>query len=108
MVVDDLKKVDVGDKHYFWTGNGSEKSGVSIWQRSLSKVFEEAGISNGHAHRFRDTFAVNQLQSGVSLETVSILLGHSSVKITEKHYAPWVKSRQLALTAEIEKAWKLG
>jgi integrase/recombinase XerD len=107
-VVKGLQQIDQGDKYYFWTGNGSEKSGVSIWQRSLAKIFDTAGIGNGHAHRFRDTFAVNLLQSGVSLETVSILLGHSSLKITERHYAPWVKSRQIALTAEIEKAWKLS
>jgi integrase/recombinase XerD len=107
-VLQDLDAIDLGDKFYFWTGNGSEKSGVSIWQRTLAKIFETAGIRNGHAHRFRDTFSVNLLQAGVPLETVSILLGHSSVRITEKHYAPWVKSRQVALTAEIEKAWKLG
>jgi hypothetical protein len=26
--------------------------------------------------------------------SLGLLLGHCSVKITEKHYAPWVKSRQ--------------
>jgi integrase len=26
-----------------------------------------------------------------------MLLGHTSIKTTEKHYAPWVKSRQTAL-----------
>jgi hypothetical protein len=31
------------------------------------------------------------------LDEVSVLLGHSSVKITEKYYAPWVKGRQLRL-----------
>lgn len=59
------------------------------------------------AHRFRDTFSVNLLQKGVPLETVSILLGQSNSRITAKHYNPWVKSRQAALDAEIEKAWKL-
>ena len=53
-----------------------------------------AGIEAGHAHRFRDTFAVELLLQGVDLQDVSILLGHSSMKITEKHYAPWVKARQ--------------
>jgi integrase/recombinase XerD len=54
----------------------------------------------------RDTFAVELLQKGVSLETVAIILGNS-IKVAEKHYSPWVKSRQDSLTAEIEKAWKL-
>lgn len=106
-VVEDLRKIDTGDKYYFWTGNGTEKSGVSVWQRTLSKLFRKADIANGHAHRFRDTFSVNLLQNGVSLETVSVLLGHSNSRITAKHYNPWVKSRQIALENEIQKAWNL-
>jgi len=47
------------------------------------------------------------LSKGVSLENVSKALGHSSVKITEKFYGAWVKSRQEALDSEIRKAWAL-
>jgi len=56
----------------------------------LSRIFKLAGIPNGHAHRFRDTFAVELRLSSVPLERVSILLGHGSVKVTEKHYSPGV------------------
>jgi integrase len=45
--------------------------------------------------------------AGVPLEQVSILLGHKSVKITEKHYAPWVKARQEQLAANVRKAWNV-
>ena len=55
---------------------------------------------------FRDTFAVEMLLAGLPLEQVSILLGHKSVKITEKHYAPWVKARQELLAANVRKAWQ--
>lgn len=54
---------------------------------------------------FRDTFAVEMLLAGVPLEQVSILLRHKSVKITEKHYAPWVKARQEQLEQNVRKAW---
>jgi integrase/recombinase XerD len=37
----------------------------------------------------------------VDLKTVSMLLGHTSIKTTEKHYAPWVKARQEALEAAV-------
>lgn len=67
-------------------------------------MFKEAGIVNGHSHRFRDTFAVALLEKGNSIETVSRLLGHTSIKITERHYNPWVKSRQAALDAAVEGA----
>ena len=39
------------------------------------------------------------------LEQVSMLLGHKSVKITEKHYAPWVKARQEQLAVNVRKSW---
>lgn len=41
-----------------------------------------------HPHMFRDTFAVELLLSGVPMEDVSILLGHTSIKTTEGSYAP--------------------
>jgi integrase/recombinase XerD len=63
-----------------------------------------AGIRDGHSHRLRDTFAVNLLVKGVRIETVLVLLGHKSIKTTEKHYAPWVKSRQDALEDAVKLA----
>lgn len=47
-------------------------------------LFEIAGVKHAHPHRFRDTFAVELLLAGVALDQVSILLGHSFVKITER------------------------
>ena len=80
---------------------------MADWQRTLTRVFAAAGVK-GHAHRFRDTFSVNLLNGGVTLETVSVLLGHSNSRITAKHYNPWVKSRQTALESEVSKAWQLA
>jgi hypothetical protein len=45
------------------------------------------------------------LLAGVPIDQVSILLGHSSVKITEKHYSPWVLARQKQLERSVRKAW---
>ena len=58
-----------------------------------------------HAHMFRDTFAVELLNKGVPIDRVSLLLGHSSVKVTEKHYAPFVKERQQQLESYARMAW---
>ncbi len=54
---------------------------------------------SGHPHRFRDTFSVRLLELGNTLHTVQLLLGHTSIKTTEKHYAPFVKSFQAHLDA---------
>ena len=75
-----------GKKYFFWSGQSDPKSAVGDWQRILRRLFELTRIVRGHAHRFRDTFAVELLLAGVPLERVSMLLGHQSTRITEKHY----------------------
>jgi site-specific recombinase XerD len=57
--------------------------------RLVEKVLSLAGIRHGReggCHRFRDTFAINLLTNGVDVYTVSQFLGHSDVRITQKHY----------------------
>lgn len=91
-------------KYFFWSGTSKVPAAVSVWRKRLAKVFRDAKIVDGHSHRFRDTFAVSLLAKGVSLESVSQLLGHQSIKVTQKHYNPWVKTRQDALDKELERA----
>ena len=57
---------------------------------ALSRVvlLQAIGDIGGHAHRFRDAFAVRLLQAGVPMERVSLLLGHRSIKVTERYYPP--------------------
>jgi integrase/recombinase XerD len=93
--------------YFFWSGNGLAKSAVADWQRSLSRLFESANV-RGHAHMFRDTFAIGLLLAGVTIDQVSILLGHSSVRITEKSYSPWVRARQEQLEAAVRKTWAIS
>jgi integrase len=92
-------------KHFFWTGESSPEAVTKNWQKNLKEVFRLAGIPDGHAHRFRDTFAVDLLMARVPMERVSVLLGHASVRVTEKHYAPWVRARQEQLEADVRGAW---
>jgi integrase/recombinase XerD len=95
----------VTNKFFFWSGSGKLESIVRSWQTRLRRLFKLANIADGHAHRFRDTFAVELLLAGVPIERVSVLLGHQSVRITEKHYTPWVRSRQEQLEADLARAW---
>jgi integrase/recombinase XerD len=95
----------LSERYYFWTGKSTLHTAIGIWQRTLSNLFELAGIVGGHAHRFRDTFATELLLNGVPIEQVSVLLGHSSIRITETHYRPWVRDRQRQLELSLEKAW---
>jgi integrase/recombinase XerD len=106
VVVEALNAVaPLGKDHFFWTGGSSKETAAGNWRRSLRKLFKLAGVAGGHPHRFRDTFAVELLLAGVPLEQVSVLLGHSSIRVTEKHYAPWVRDRQAQLEASLERTW---
>ncbi len=90
------------------TGTGKEQSAVTNWQHDLRELFKDAGIkSQGNmlSHRLRDTFAVDLLQNGVPLEEVSKLLGHESIKTTERHYSKWMKARQDRLDSLVTGTW---
>lgn len=95
--------------YFFWSGEGSKKSITGNWgKRFIVPAFQAANIeSGGHmrSHRLRDTFAVDLLEKGVPLEEVSKLLGHESIKTTEKHYAKWVKGRQDRLDSLVMGTW---
>jgi len=104
--MDALKAIPENGRHYFWTGNGTTKSTKGNWQRALKRLFKLAKVPTGHAHRFRDTFAVEALLAGIPLERVSILLGHASVRVTEKHYSPWVAARQVQIEDDVRRMWQ--
>jgi integrase/recombinase XerD len=95
------------DKYFYWSGKSALKSAMGKWQRRLHRLFELAEIEKGHAHRFRDTFAIELLLKGTPMERVSVLLGYRSMRITEKHYSPWVRARQEQLEADLVRTWEM-
>lgn len=106
------QKGNTNETYFFWTGSGTAKTITTNWQRSYVKLFKLANLKEPdgtpkhcHAHMLRDTFAVESLLSGMRLEEVSTILGHSSVKITERHYMPWVRARQVSLNQSVMSSW---
>ncbi len=95
-------------EYFFWTGDSKPATATGKWRNRLAKVFKLAKVEGGHTHRFRDTFAVELLLRGVPIDQLAILLGHSSVRITERYYAPWVKSRQERLEQLVRAGWDSG
>jgi integrase/recombinase XerD len=99
-LVDELLKLP--GEYFFWTGKGAIATAVGNLRQTISSVLRIAKVI-GHPHRFRDTFAVSLLEQDVPIRTVQLLLGHSSVRTTEKHYAPFVRSQQRLLDAAVQK-----
>jgi len=94
--------------YYFWSGQSAITTATDNWRRRFEQVFKQAGIEGGHPHRFRDTFAVDLLLRGVPIDQVSALLGHSSVKITEQYYLPFVAARRRQIADSLRRAWANG
>lgn len=89
-------------QYFLWNGKSKLATAIGNARRSIQRVLELAGVK-GHPHRFRDTFSVSLLENGEDIRTVQLLLGHTSIKTTEKHYAPFVKSFQRILDAATAK-----
>lgn len=102
-------------KYFWWTGNGDVRNYVKVWQRQFRKLVRKVKLDRNedgtkrraHPHMLRDTFAVEYLLAGMPLEDVSRLLGHSSIKVTERHYNPFVKARREQLVASVKSAWTM-
>ena len=53
---------------------------------------------------FRNTFAVELLKKGVSLEHVAMLLGDAPETVRD-HYYPWVPALQRELERAVKSTW---
>jgi integrase len=93
------------DLYWFWSGIGKLETATTTWQNLLAKIFKGAGIVGGHAHRFRDTFAVAMLERGESLQAVADALG-DTLAVVQKHYNAWSKIRQARLDEAVSGDWK--
>lgn len=106
-VVSELERLAAYGPYFFWNRQGESKleTATGNARRSFRRIAKLAKVPDAHPHRYRDTFAVSLLQAGVPLEDVSILLGHSDIRITQKHYSPWIRARQERLEQNVMKGW---
>lgn len=87
--------------------NVSQRGLLPVYSnQAMNRLLKEIGLIVGinpeimSTHTARKTFATTVLNTaGVSIETVSAMLGHSSTKITQSHYA---KVNQNKISSEME------
>jgi site-specific recombinase XerD len=96
----------------FWDGRSDWQYYIQVEiRRPLSQLGIQLGFigrqNSLRPHRFRDSFAINQINEGVPLHKLKDLLGHKYLVTTEKHYLPWVLSRQRALEKSLYASQKL-
>jgi integrase len=81
----------------------AEDRSRGIWRERFQKLCETVGITEietetgtrrrPHPHMLRDTFAIDAITRGVSLENVAKMLGHATVAMTQRSYLFWIQKR---------------
>jgi integrase len=106
----DAERADLGDG---WIESGfifTTSIGTPIDPRNLYREFtqicERAGLGHWHPHELRHSAASLMLASGVKLQVVSEVLGHSSIRMTADIYGHILDpDRQQAASAMSEVLW---
>lgn len=83
-LVDMLKSMPSISEYVF----GSGKSGMPKWglyRNFFEKALRVVGISDFCFHDLRHTFASDLVMKGADLKTISELLGHSTMRMTERY-----------------------
>jgi integrase/recombinase XerC len=79
---------------------------IHLWNRktegsSVEAAFQRAGVTDVSSHNLRKTFATRRLSLGAAITDVQHLLGHASVKTTERAYAAFVKNVRFKQTIDL-------
>lgn len=89
----ELRLVDgIGETDYFWYSRPgghhmrrSVRAGGTSFHEWWVRCVKQADVRYRNAHMARHTFATRWLQRGGRMETLSIVMGHSSIKTTEMY-----------------------
>lgn len=74
-------------------------------QRRFQALARKSGIEGVHFHSLRHSFATRMLELGIDMKTVSVLMGHSSVRTTLEFYAHSLIENQRAAMDRLAEAF---
>jgi len=74
------------DSDFLFCTNQGKRMQVTNFETNTRKYAKRAGLKNIHPHVFRNNFAKRFLMNDGDIYTLSKLLGHSSVTVTEQAY----------------------
>lgn len=95
-LVVDLSRFPAEDPSYIFFNGRNLTTNASRYRYTLQRLGELTKI-HCHPHRFRHTFSKSILDNGADLRTLQLLLGHDSIKTTERHYAHFQSTQQRIL-----------
>jgi len=68
---------------------------------ALEGAFKRAGLNDVSSHNLRKTFATRLLNRGAAITDVQHMLGHTSVKTTERSYSAFIKNERFKQTIDL-------
>jgi integrase/recombinase XerD len=113
-----LKLIPNGDpRYFFWTGRGEPEHAANLWGKALRRLWSMVNPAlnlqdrygeplRPSSHFFRNTFAKEMLEAGVSIGQLATLLGDNEATVKE-HYFKWVPDLQMALDNAVRASWKI-
>ena len=89
------------ENNLVWIGVEGEHEGLSgrAVQRILERYAQDASLEELTPHVCRHTFAKNLVNSGIGLEKVAALLGHSNLNTTRLYITPDDRDLEMAVEA---------
>jgi site-specific recombinase XerD len=73
------------DLPYLFLAQGDEPLSVRMLQQFLTNLGKAARVPGTHAHRFRHTFAINQLLAGTADLVLMQVMGHTTLESTKTY-----------------------
>lgn len=74
------------ESEYIFPTNRGGALSVGNFETNFKKYAKRVKLDNAHPHQIRNNFAKRCIMSGMDIWTLSKILGHSSVTVTEKAY----------------------
>jgi integrase/recombinase XerD len=117
-IVEELRSLpSPNDNYFFWTGTSNPDSCAGDFSRDFLRLWKlvkwprplvdvDQNPVKPHSHMFRHTFAYHFLQSKQGdIRDLARLLGHTSIRTTEKHYLTFVPDEAEELSEKVRRSW---
>jgi integrase/recombinase XerD len=119
-IVEELRALSSpNETFFFWTGTSKARGLVGNINRSLARLWKlvkwqrplvdvDRTPVRPHSHMLRHTFAYHFLQSKQGdIRDLARLLGHTSIRTTEKYYLNFVPDESEELNEKVRKHWEV-
>jgi len=88
IILNKVKPLNKNEKNYVFTRKDGNAYSVDYVSKTFKAAVKKTSLNQQiHFHTLRSSFGSYLLQKGVPIQMISKLLGHSSIAITEQHYA---------------------